>query len=67
MHRVIITLELENEKFDAMENILLSKGNKKEHHNWEQFVIETYYKTETYLDCNDGDLEKAYMDMQYDC
>ena len=68
MRTVTITLELEDEKFDEMENILLSDGHKNckdnwTEENWTRFVIETYEDTEPYLDCNNGDLVKAYKDM----
>ena len=67
MHKIVITLELEDEKYNAMEIIMINRGCKKNNYkNWEQNVIETYYKAETYLECNNNDLEKAYIDMLYD-
>ena len=69
MKRVIITLELEDEKFDAMEKILLRRGinrNAVNAEEWDKFVIEQYNRTEPYLECWDGNLEKAYEDMIFD-
>ena len=65
MKKVIITLELEDDKFDAMEEILLKEGVRKEFvGNWD--VIQEYYNTEKYLGCHDGDLYDAYLDMLND-
>lgn len=72
MRTVTIVLELEDEKFNEMEKILLNDSYEKckeswTDEQWTRFVIETYEDTELYLDCNDGDLEKAYKDRIYDC
>ena len=72
MRTVTIVLELEDEKFNKMESILLADGYKNCKENWTEeswtrFVIETYEDTESYLDCNGGDLKSAYKDMIYDC
>lgn len=71
MRTVTIVLELEDEKFDEMEKILLNDSYKKckedwTDEQWTQFVIETYMDTEPYLDCHNGNLEVAYEDMRYD-
>jgi hypothetical protein len=69
MIRVIITLELEEEKFYAMEEILLNSGINKNSFNaeeWNKFVIEQYNRTEPYIECNNGKLKDAYEDMKYD-
>ena len=71
MRTVTITFELENEKFNEMESVLLNNGYKElrekwTDEDWTRFVIETYKDTEAYLDCNNGDLEAAYNDMKYD-
>lgn len=67
MKRVIITLELEDDKFEEMEKVLLNNGCPKDRiENWDAHVINTYYETERYLECNGGDLSRAYRDMIYD-
>lgn len=69
MVKVIITLELEEEKFYAMEEILLNSGINKssfDAEEWNRFVIEQYNRTERYIDINNGNLKDAYEDMIYD-
>lgn len=69
MIKVIITLELEEEKFYAMEEILLNSGinqNSFDAEEWNRFVIEQYNRTEQYIDSNNGNLKDAYEDMIYD-
>ena len=71
MRTVTIILELEDEKFDEMEKILLNDGYKNYKENWAEdewtrFVIKTYEDTNRYLNCNKGNLEAAYNDMKYD-
>lgn len=67
MKRVIITLELEDDKFEEMEKILINDGvSKGMIENWDAYVINTYNKTERYLECNGGNLLRAYRDMIYD-
>lgn len=69
MIKVIITLELEEEKFYAMEEILLNSGinqNSFDAEEWNRFVIEQYNRTEQYIDINNGNLKDAYKDMIYD-
>ena len=67
MKKVIITLELEDDKFEEMERVLLNNRCSKDNHkNWDAHVIETYNKTISYLECNGGDLNRAYRDMIYD-
>ena len=68
MRTVTIVLELEDEKFNEMEKILLTHGCKTCKENftedqWTRYVIENYEDTEAYLDCHNGDLEMAYLDM----
>ena len=65
------TLELEDDKFKEMEMVLLKNGykslkSKMLESDWIQFVIEEYNATEIYLDCNNGNLERAYEDAKYD-
>lgn len=70
MKKVIIILELEDEKFYAMEEILQQSGIDKERfetaEQWDEFVIKQYNKTKPYLALYDGNLEKAYEDMMFD-
>lgn len=67
MKKVIITLELEDDKFIEMEEILLKEGVQKEFiGNWNAYVIQEYYNTEKYLGCHGGDLYDAYLDMLND-
>lgn len=70
MKRVTIILELEDEKFNEMEKVLIKNGMRKEDfetaEQWDGFVIREYNKTETYLVLYDGNLEEAYTDMIYD-
>lgn len=76
MKTVTITLSLEDDKFNAMEQILLKRHPDKlknqhakgEWHEdmWTRFVIESYYSAVPYLNYNGNDLEKAYEDMYYD-
>lgn len=50
-----------------MRKVLLNNGCSKDgYQNWDAHVIETYYNTESYLECNGGDLNRAYQDMRYD-
>lgn len=70
MKRVTIVLELEDEKFNEMEDILLRSGMDKEcfktAEQWDRFVIEEYNKVKLYLELYDGNLEEAYTDMVFD-
>lgn len=72
MRSVTITLNLEDDKFESMEKILLKHGDYDKddvtEEMWVRYVIETYEKVKPYLDlsCNHGNLEEAYLDMSSD-
>lgn len=67
MKTATITLQLEDDKFEAMEKVLIAHGiYKYQIKHWDFYVINTYYDTERYLEIHNGDLNKAYQDMRYD-